>query len=188
MKNHTAIWILSILLLLAVGFVTERYIRSSKKVTPPVIVMSFNDCMKAGYPVLESHPRQCKTPDGRTYAEELPETITYTNATAETIIVENPFPGAVTGKEFSVVGKARGTWFFEASFPIEILDKNGNHLANGIAQAQGDWMTTEFVPFKADIQVPQTYLGKATLLLKKDNPSGLPEKNASISFPFTIEY
>ena len=32
-------------------------------------VNSFYDCIKAGYPVMESYPRQCKTPDGRTFVE-----------------------------------------------------------------------------------------------------------------------
>ncbi len=114
--------------------------------------------------------------------------ITYTNASLDLIIVDLPFPDAVTGKEFSVIGKARGNWFFEASFPIQILDKDGKILMTAIAQAQSDWMTTNFVPFKAEIKVPNSYIGKATLVLKKDNPSGLPEHDASVSFPFTIEY
>lgn len=155
---------------------------------PLPVVLSFEDCAMAGYPVMESYPRQCRTPDGRTYVEEIPEKITYHNATDDNIVVELPFPGAVTGKDFSVIGKARGTWFFEASFPIEVLDKDGKFLAVGIAQAQGEWMTRDFVPFKADIKVPQSYIGKATLVLKKDNPSGLPEHDASVSFPITIEY
>lgn len=114
--------------------------------------------------------------------------ITYINATSDNIVIELPFPGAVTGKAFSVLGKARGGWYFEASFPIEVQDKNGNVLATGIAQAQSEWMTSEFVPFKADIKVPDTYIGKAKLVLKKDNPSGMPENDASASFEFTIEY
>lgn len=116
------------------------------------------------------------------------ENITYSNATSNDIVTELPFPGAVTGKVFSVIGKARGNWFFEASFPVVVLDKSGNTLATGIAQAQSDWMTTEFVPFKADIKIPDSYTGKATLILKKDNPSGMTEKDASVSFEFTIEY
>jgi hypothetical protein len=121
--------------------------------------------------------------------EEKPlEKITYTNATSDMITVELPFPGAVTGKEFSIIGKARGTWYFEASFPVVILDANGKVLVSVPAQAQSDWMTTDFVPFKATITVPLSYIGKATIVLKNDNPSGLPEKDASISFPITIEY
>ncbi len=151
-------------------------------------IMSFEDCEKAGYPVMESHPRQCKTPDGRTYAEELPEKITYINSSEDLIKVELPFPGAVTGKEFSVVGQARGVWFFEASFPIKLLDKDGNTLDTAIAQAQGDWMTEDFVLFKANLKAPESYIGPATIVLIKDNPSGIPEKDASISFPITVEY
>ncbi|MDD5165055.1 MAG: Gmad2 immunoglobulin-like domain-containing protein [Candidatus Pacebacteria bacterium] len=114
--------------------------------------------------------------------------ISYTNSSSDMIVVDVPFPGAVTGKEFSVIGKARGTWFFEASFPIVLLDKGGKVLATGIAQAGSDWMTTDFVPFKADIKVPQSYIGPATLVFKRDNPSGEASRDASISFDITVEY
>ncbi len=32
-------------------------------------ISSFEDCVQAGYPVMESYPRQCKTPEGRTFVE-----------------------------------------------------------------------------------------------------------------------
>lgn len=127
--------------------------------------------------------------------EKPKENTSYKNATADLITVELPFPGAVVGKEFSVIGQARGFWFFEASFPIEVLDKDGKSLATGIAKAQPNpktretnWMTENFVPFEADIKVPESYIGPATLILKKDNPSGLPINEASFSFPITIKY
>jgi hypothetical protein len=114
--------------------------------------------------------------------------MTYRNASADLVRVSLPTPGAVTGKEFKVVGEARGTWFFEASFPIEVLAKNGATLVTVVAQAQSDWMTTDFVPFSADIAVPATYIGPATIVLHKDNPSGETAFDASASFPITIEY
>lgn len=158
---------------------------------PGTLVLSFDTCLLAGYSTLETSPRQCKTPAGIIFTEEVEEkptnTLQYTNATADNIVVELPFPEATISKEFTVTGKARGTWFFEASFPIEVLDKNGVTLARGVARAEDDWMTTKFVPFKADITLPKTYTGKATLILKKDNPSGLPENEASISFSLTVE-
>lgn len=114
---------------------------------------------------------------------------TYTNATPNDIVVTLPFPGAVTGKSFTVLGKARGYWFFEASFPVRVLDKDGVQIGVALASpVDGEWMTTEFVDFKAELAVPDTYLGPATLVLEKDNPSGDPERDASVSFPFTIEY
>jgi len=114
--------------------------------------------------------------------------ITYDRASADIIRVTLPTPGAVTGKEFRVIGAARGTWFFEASFPIKVLDASGAALTVGIAQAQGDWMTENFVAFSADITIPETYIGPATIVLQKDNPSGDPERDASASFPIVIEY
>ena len=113
--------------------------------------------------------------------------ITYKNASKDDIVVQLPYPGAVTGKEFDVIGQARG-WYFEASFPVKVLDKNGKVLFSGPAQAQGDWMTANFVPFKIHVKVPDSYIGKATLVLSKDNPSDMRSKDASMSFEFTIEY
>lgn len=113
--------------------------------------------------------------------------ITYSNATADLIKVETPTPGATTGQVFSVRGQARGTWFFEGSFSIVVLDKSGQILAQSLATSSQDWMTANFIPFKADFKIPASYIGPATLVLKKDNPSGLPEHEASISFPITIQ-
>ncbi len=113
---------------------------------------------------------------------------TYMNASADLIQVELPYPGAVTGKEFTIIGKARGYWFFEASFPVELRSMDGNILGGGVATAVGDWMTEEFVPFTAEMQTPSAFVGPAILILRKDNPSGEPQNDASISFPITIEY
>jgi len=193
MKN-IAIGLGIVLILLALAFFAlnsfiykEKQGDSTNNVPAPT-VLNFADCMNAGYPVTGSNPRQCTMPDGRVYAEEIAQTATYTNASANLITVQTPFPGAVTGKEFSVEGRARGTWYFEASFPIELHDKDGKILATAIAQAQSDWMTEDFVPFKVQITAPQSYIGPATLVLKKDNPSGLPEHDASMSIPITVEY
>lgn len=150
-------------------------------------IMSFEDCAKY-YPVMESYPRQCRTPDGLLFAEEIMPEIEYINSSEDLIKVELPFPGAVTGKTFKVTGQARGYWYFEASFPLEVLDKDGNTLVQSYATAQGEWMTEEFVPFEGNITVPESYIGPATLILHRDNASGLPEKDASIRFPITIEY
>lgn len=32
-----------------------------------VTVNSYEECVAKGYPVMESYPMQCKTPDGRTF-------------------------------------------------------------------------------------------------------------------------
>lgn len=83
----------------------------------------------------------------------------------------------------TITGQARGTWFFEASFPITLVDANGEELATAIAQAQSEWMTTDFVPFKADLSFPKPKTTSGTLIIKKDNPSGLPEHDAELRIP-----
>ncbi len=156
--------------------------------SPFPTVLSFNDCAKAGLLIMESYPRQCRTPDGRTFVEESPSAKpVYINATSGVISVTTPTPDSVTGKEFEVRGSARG-WYFEGSFPVVVIDKDGKVLATTPAQAQSDWMTSEEVSFIAKIKIPTNYIGKATIILKKDNPSGLPKNDASMAFPITIEY
>lgn len=178
-----------IITILVIAVVVGGFLFFYKKASSPVLadIKSFEDCADAGFAVMESYPRQCRTSDGRLFAEEITPPITYINTSKEKIVVENPFPGAVTGKEFEIRGKAAG-WYFEASFPAKVLDKDGKVLWQGPAQAQADWMTAEFVPFKVTAKVPDSYIGPATLVLEKDNPSGEPQYDASISFPFTIEY
>ncbi|RJR15043.1 hypothetical protein C4579_03175 [Candidatus Microgenomates bacterium] len=34
-------------------------------------IISFADCVRAGYPVMESYPEQCRTPDGRTFVRDV---------------------------------------------------------------------------------------------------------------------
>lgn len=97
------------------------------------------------------------------------------------IILDTPLPEGMISSPLVVRGKARGTWFFEASFPVTLTDWDGRIIAQVPAQAQSDWMTTEFVPFEA-ILVFDTPVGpgigqpnRGFLILQKDNPSGLPQ-------------
>jgi hypothetical protein len=80
-------------------------------------------------------------------------------------------------------GQARGYWFFEASFPIKLFDANGELLSVAIAQADGDWMTEDFVPFEVELSfnLPTTKTG--IIVLEKDNPSGLPEHADELRIP-----
>lgn len=110
----------------------------------------------------------------------------YDNADASRIQVSTPAPGATVPSTFTVSGKAVGGWYFEANFPYEVQDASGKKIAEGPVQAQGEWMTPEFVPFSFQVAIPN-YKGKATLILRNDNPSGLPENAASISIPLTIQ-
>ncbi len=101
----------------------------------------------------------------------------------ENIHVSSPLPNATITSPLIVRGEAKGTWYFEASFPVRVLDANGKTLGVIPAQAQADWMTTNFVPFEATVSFERPLTKEGTLVLVKDNPSGLPQNEASISIP-----
>jgi hypothetical protein len=99
----------------------------------------------------------------------------------------SPQPGDEITNPLLVIGEARGNWYFEASFPVILTDWDGLIIAEGIAQAQGDWMTTDFVPFSATLNFTKPGYGTTgSLILKKDNPSDLPEFDDAVEI--TIKF
>jgi len=106
-----------------------------------------------------------------------------TGQTSGDIVVESPLANAAISSPLEVNGKAKGGWYFEASFPMKLTDESGNVLATTAAQAQSDWMTADFVPFKATLQFTPPASGNGFLVLEKDNPSDLPENAGSFSWP-----
>ncbi len=148
---------------------------------PVTEVTSFIECSAAGYPVAESYPRQCSTPEGTHFVEDIGNALEKVDLVQAT----SPLPNTTISSPLVVSGEARGFWYFEASFPIEVLDAGGGVIGQGYAQAQGEWMTEEFVPFES---IPITFTAQPTgsmgkVILKKDNPSGLPENDDQLEIP-----
>jgi len=141
-------------------------------------VTNFDECGQY-YAVMESYPRRCATPDGRTFTEDIGNEL----EKQDIINITSPRPNEIVGSPLVITGSARGMWFFEASFPVRLLDENGDELASGIATAEGEWMTEDFVPFTAELEFLLSGNGKGTLILERDNPSGLPENDDSLIVP-----
>lgn len=97
------------------------------------------------------------------------------------VIVPRPYD--VIKSPIKIQGEAKGMWYSEGSFPVSIVSENGAVLGRGIAEAKGDWMTTEFVPFEATINFIVSSDATGSVVLSKDNPSGLPENDAQILIP-----
>jgi len=96
------------------------------------------------------------------------------------IRVTTPLPEQVIASPLVIEGEARGVWFFEASFPLVLTDWDGRIIAQGYATALSDWMTEEYVPFRGVLEFEKPefigeFSNRGALILKKDNPSGLPE-------------
>lgn len=121
---------------------------------------------------------QVVTPGGSGEAVSIPDLIT----------VSAPTLGASVASPLTITGEARGTWYFEASFPIEVRNSSGVVIAQSHGQAQGEWMTENFVPFSATVTFPPQPKGSTgTIVLRKDNPSGDPARDKSIEIPVVFQ-
>ncbi len=143
-----------------------------------VTVNSFSECEAAGFPVMESYPRQCS--DGsQTFVEDIGNEL----EKLDLIRIDSPRPNETIRSPLTLRGEARGTWYFEGDFPVVLLDAQGNSILTSFAFAEGVWMTEEFVPFRAELAFEMPPAGPGTLILQKANPSGLPENDDALEVP-----
>lgn len=117
--------------------------------------------------------------------EMLIEVFRLVNATTDDISLDQPSSGAAVSSPISLSGTARGPWFFEANAPVAVLSDIGEVVGSSFITAEGEWMSESFVPFSGEVTV-SSYTGPATLVLSKQNASGLPERAASLQIPITI--
>lgn len=104
-------------------------------------------------------------------------------ASGALIHVLEPAPGARITSPLQVRGEARGSWYFEGSFGVKLVDSLGNVLDQSNAQAQGEWTTKEFVPFRAVLTFAPPGSDRGRLVLEKSNPSGLASRADSVVIP-----
>lgn len=104
------------------------------------------------------------------------------------IVVSYPKDNQEVKSPLKISGKARGIWFFEGSFPIDLVDSNGEIIASSIATSSEGWMTEDFIDFSSTIVFEKpTSTTRALLVLKKDNPSDNPDLDQSIFIPLILK-
>jgi hypothetical protein len=206
MTKNTLLALIGLIILLGLF----GYVYSQRADLPDDEISNFSECVEAGNPVMESFPRQC-TANGVTYTETVvtpdpdededededeqptpdPDTDNGNDEDEEDVSdlirVTAPVANAEVDSPLTITGDARGTWYFEASFPVKLYDANGKLLASHYATAQGEWMTENFVPFTSTITFATPTTATGTLVLEKDNPSGLPEHDNSITIPVRFD-
>jgi hypothetical protein len=167
---------------LTIALISGALSCDSRDVESPATITSFEECAEAGNPVMESYPRQCRTDDGDLFVEDVGNEL----EKLDIIRVDSPRPNSVIQSPLVVEGEARGMWYFEGDFPVKLLDADGGVIGRFVATAQGEWTTEDFVPFRAQIEFTEPTTKKGTLILKKDNPSGLPEHDDELRVPVTF--
>ena len=129
-------------------------------------------------------PQDVKLCSDGSYVSRIPPNCDFNKCPKEDlIVVENPKAEEEINSPLFISGKARGYWFFEGSFPIELVDENNNLISSTIAEAKGEWMTEEFVPFEAYLNFSNHKTRKGFLIFKKDNPTGMKEYDDELKMP-----
>lgn len=128
-------------------------------------------------------------PDTAAATSEVPADVqAHIDEHADLVRLDSPEPLAVIESPLEVTGRARGSWYFEASFPVVLVNWDGLIIAEGVATADGDWMTEQFVPFRATLEFETPDYGeRGTLILQKHNASGLPEHDDALEVPVRFE-
>lgn len=117
-----------------------------------------------------------------------PAADSYTSPKGVAIKVYTPASNAQMVSPVIVLGEVPGSWSFEAVFPVKLLDSDGNLVARATAQLLGSWTTDQLVPFYVKIiyNTNTVARGNGTLVLQKDNPSGLAANDDSVSIPIKL--
>jgi hypothetical protein len=115
-------------------------------------------------------------------------TVTGSGDWQDKIKVTSPLPGEVISSPLVIKGEARGTWFFEGSFPVSLVDWDGKIIAQAPATAMGEWMTTNYVPFTTTLNFTKpTYGERGAIILRKDNPSDRRDLDAAVEVPIKFK-
>jgi len=97
-------------------------------------------------------------------------------------LVISPKQNEIITSPLKIQGNIVGSWFFEGSMPVKLVNNMNEVIASGLASSDQDWMTEKPIPFSASLE----FLTNATsgfLIISKDNPSGLPENDGFIKLP-----
>ena len=137
--------------------------------------------------VATTSPKTVPTSTSTTSSNPVPAQASTTAPLSMQVVVATPLLNATTSQTFEVKGSAPGQWFNEATFPIQVRDSGGIIIGTSHGKAQGTWMTTNLVPFSASVSVAKSFHGAAKIILLRDNPSGLPENDDSVTIPIAVE-
>lgn len=147
-----------------------------------VLITTFEECVSAGNPVMESYPRQCRS-GGQAFIENIGNEL----EKMDMIRINSPRPNEKIESPLSISGEAVRGWFFEGDFPVVLIDGDGKIIAEGFVSAQGEWMSEEFVPFLGELEFEKPeFDNRGTLILEKDNPSNTLEDDDVLEVPISF--
>lgn len=113
---------------------------------PEKSVVDFLSCRQANYPIFNSFPRYCLSPDGKKFIEPINEEelnnmpVIYSPDTAKPLV-----------SPLKIDGEARGYWYQDNKFIIALWDKDGQLISSSTANAKNKITDNELVPFSSQL-------------------------------------
>ena len=127
-------------------------------------ISSFEECARAGYPVLESYPEQCRTPNGESFTRQIPNQQNLQQETIEEIGLSFQYPTDLLYRK-------------------EIADNDGNIRTVGFFLTKGSEQNPEYQMYglyenyrnatKDDLERAKTEMDPTTI--KEVNVGGYKE-------------
>ncbi len=176
MKNNIIFGVFALIVIALIGFAYFNRTKEAPRVACPSDAQICSDGSSVGRTGPSCTFAPCPEVKENKYKDDL-------------LIIDSPELNAVVTSPIQVTGKAKGTYFYEGSFPIMVTDSKGQIIGNGVATAEGEWATESFVPFTATIlyMPPQGDTEKTgKLILQNDNPSGIPENSIQRVVPIVF--
>lgn len=182
-KSFLILLLLTLVLGVIVFFVTIRFMSKAEDGW----ICDNGQWVKHGNPSTEMPKTPClpNTPivnGSATSADGSSETTTPAVHMNETRLVR-PTAGEVLSSPYTISGTMPGSWFFEANARYELYDSAGYMLVSGSVQALSDWMVEGPVEFGGRLEFSKPASATGMLILKNDNPSGLPENEKMEIYP-----
>lgn len=146
--------------------------------------------VKRGAPKEQKPTSTClvaNKPTGASSSQPVTETATLIETpVALGVNLSSPQEGSVVNSPLVVKGEAPGSWFFEGNIVVEIQDNNRQVITTHPGTAQSDWMTDNLVPFASLVEF-ETQAETGYLIIRNDNPSGLPEFAKEVEWPLIFK-
>lgn len=114
--------------------------------------------------------------------------ISYVNTNTSEVTNLNIEAGDTINAPLTMTGEAIGSWFFEATAPVTVVDWNGLIIGEGYIEATAPWMTENLVPFTGIITFTAntTVSNAGAIILKNANASGLPQFDKYVEIPINF--
>lgn len=103
------------------------------------------------------------------------------------LILDNIKDGDTVDEGFEIKGRVSGEWFFEGTFPVRVLNTQGEIIESLIATSKGDWMTSNLVDFTFTLDLDLDKESIVKIVFEKSNASNLVENDDSASITVTVK-